>query len=352
MRFKHMSLPLVALAFSSLVPLVGFGQSKEDLEPLSTTRSVASCGVALACDAAPPVGTKTGFLTSSPSGSTFHFGKDFYLNETEDQWVIGKFQYGNFLVRSPLVHEEVVIQVLRDCGANWETLGSTMTTAKGEHPEVLSVQDEGGMVFFKIPAAERLGLGRHRLRLQVSGDQSATELFLEILPEGTTLFVSDVDGTLTTSELIEGFSSIIGATPPAHPGAAQLLTGLAKKGYHPLYLTARATSLIGRTREFIKNKKFPAGIIQTSSASIFGISGDKAVAYKTGVLQGLQDRGFRLAYGFGNTKVDAGAFANVDIPDSNKFFFKFPKYSDYGGGQSFDNYENLQTVKDADDLCQ
>jgi len=350
MRLKPVRLPLYFMAISSILALSACGRD-EDSALLSASKRAVTCGQILSCDAAPTAGIKTGFLSSDPKGTPFHFGKDYYLNESEDQWVIAQFQYGNYFFRKPLVHEQVDIQLLRGCGEGWESLGTAMTSAKGENVNIQKVEDLGGMVFFKIPDAQRLGLGRHRIRLVVSGDQTATELFLEVLPQGARLFVSDVDGTLTTSEIIEGVASVFGTLPPAHPGAADLLTGLTKKGYHPLYLTARSTNLIQRTRDFVRSKKFPGGVVQTSSATTFGISGDKGIAYKTAVLQDYEDRGFSIDYAFGNTKVDATAFANVDILDSHKFFYKFPKYVDYGGGVNHDNYGTLDAVRAAPNLC-
>lgn len=337
------------LVLGTAMTLVACGQANDS--SLSSSKLAPTCGVTPVCDAAPAPGVKTGFLTANPKGTAFHFGKDFYLNETQDQWVIAKFQYGSFLFRKDLVHEEVEVQLLRDCGSSWETLGKAFTSDKGEHVEVMGFSDLGGMIFFKIPTEKRLGLGRHRIRLVVSGDQTATELFLEVLPQGASLFVSDVDGTLTTSELIEGVAGVFGTVPPAHPGASALFTDLTKKGYRPIYLTARATAQVQRTREFISVKKFPAGVVQTSSASTLGLSGVKGVEYKTEALQALEDRGFKIAYAFGNTKVDAEAFANVSISDANKYFFKFDDYVEYGGGVNHSNYATLNDVKAAPNLC-
>lgn len=309
------------------------------------------CGLTPTCDAAPLRGEVQGFAKKKPKGEPWHHGKDLYLNEFEQQWVIGTFQYGNYLLRSPLSGEAVEVQLLRTCGGEWETLGVTTTTSKSQHPSVLGYDDEGGMIFFPIPEDKRLEIGRHRLRLVVRGDQSATEMFIEILAQNTSLFVSDVDGTLTKGEYIQGLAAVFGTLPPAHPGASTLLRGLAKKGYRPVYLTARSSNLTQRSRDFVASKKFPPGIIQTSTAKTFGISGAKGVAYKTAALQSLEDRGFRIAYAFGNSKVDAEAFANADIPDSQKFFFNYDDYGAFGGGSDFDDYRTLAEVLKAENLC-
>ncbi len=308
-----------------------------------------ACGIAPSCDATPPRIAAHGHRALF--GNPKHFGRDFYLNETDEQWVIAKFQYSAFLKYNPLVHSEVVIQLLRDCGSTWETLGTALTTAPGEHPTTLGVADDGGLVYFQIPEDKRLGLGRHRVRLVATSDGTATELFLEVLPRGSSIFVSDVDGTLTTSELVEALDGILNKIPEAHDGAAPLYQGLVAKGYHPLYLTARASNLVQRTREFLTARKFPNGVVQTSAAPLLGLSGNKGAAFKAAVLQDLEDRGFHIAYGFGNTDVDAKAFASIDLPDAGKYFYDYPGYSAYGGGQDFSDYKQLEDVKAAADLC-
>lgn len=346
--FPRFSSGLMALGFGLVLTACGTSESND-----SVTKAVVApvCGLTPTCDTAPVLGQPKGFVGKKPSGAAWHHGRDLYLNELEDQWVIGKFQYGNYLFRSPLIGEEVEVQLLRTCGGEWESLGKTRTTKKGQHASVLGYDDEGGMIFFKIPEEKRLELGRHRLRLVVSGDQSAADVYLEVLPQNTSLFVSDVDGTLTTSELGQGLASVLGTLPPAHPGSAVLFQGLAQKGYRPLYLTARSSNLIQRTRDFVANKKFPAGVIMTSTATTFGISGSIGVAYKTAALQSLEDRGFKISYGFGNTKVDAEAFANVNIPENHKFFFNFEDFDAFGGGVEHENYAGLNQVAGALNLC-
>lgn len=316
----------------------------------SSTKAVPAytCGVVPACNAAAPrAQAPKGFLGGKPLGKPYHQGHDLFFAEGEDQWVIGQFQYGNTFFKSNLVAEEVKIYALRGCGDAWELLGSAFTSDKRENPPVMGIEDEGGSVYFKIPDEKRLGLGRHRIRLVVSGDQSATELYMEVLPVGTRLVVSDVDGTLTKGELSEAFALLLGKLPSAHPGAADLFQKLVKKGYRPLYLTARAENLLQRTRDFLAKENFPAGIVETSNAKLLGINGDEAIAYKTEALQRLRDRGFVLAYGFGNTDVDDGAFANADIPTSNRFFMKYDAHA----GQTIEDYRDLSGLPSAPNLC-
>ena len=73
----------------------------------------------------------------------------------------------------------------------------------------------------------------------VQGDLSATELFIEVVPPGTPMFVTDVDGTLTTSENEEAYDFLVDNLPDANPSAPEALSLLASKGYRPMYITAR-----------------------------------------------------------------------------------------------------------------
>jgi hypothetical protein len=310
-----------------------------------------ACAPIPSCDAPPPeLGAGEGFLGKKPRGNAFHRGHDQYLQEGQDQWIIGKFSYGNFVFRGDLRGEKVDIYLLRGCGQTWEKLGSAWTSSrKGENPTVEGVEDQGGRVYFQIPPEKTLDIGRHRLRLVVAGDRSATEMFVEVLPKGVPLFVSDVDGTLTTSELAELGNVIGNKTSEAHPFAPEALTALSQKGYRPYYLSARAENLVKRTREFLGERGFPAGAIETSQAGLIGLNGEKAVRYKVEALKRLQAKGFELAYGFGNTKTDAESYAEAGIPNGQRYFFRFE--DETFGGQRIESYLQLGKFETAPNLC-
>jgi hypothetical protein len=123
-----------------------------------------------------------------------HRGRDLFLNPGAPQTVIAKLAYG--ITDADLNDEDVDIFVQRECGASWEKLGTAISTGKGPaHATVEGIEDSGGRVFFEIPADERLGPGRHRIRVIVRGDGSSTDLFLDVVEPNTPIFVSDVDGT-------------------------------------------------------------------------------------------------------------------------------------------------------------
>ncbi|MCC6522293.1 MAG: phosphatidylinositol transfer protein [Polyangiaceae bacterium] len=302
-----------------------------------------SCAPPPACDAAPPDpgaaqpwnDPLTPILVTS-QGAARHRVRDLFLNPGDPQWVLAKLAYG--ALDKDLVGEWVDIYLLRDCAASWELLGSALTTNDGDHVSVEGVDDTGGRVFFPIPAGAALGAGRHRLHVVVRGDLTSADGFIEVVPAGTPLFVTDVDGTLTTYETEEFVVLLTGNLPEPNPSSAEALALLADKGIRPFYLTARPEWLDGRTREFLAANGYPPGIVHTS-LSFTGALGNAAETYKTDELARVLARGLALRYAFGNTATDAAAYANSGVsPLDHRVFFQF---DDPQGGRRIESYAEL-----------
>ncbi|WP_437491383.1 phosphatase domain-containing protein [Sorangium sp. So ce1014] len=302
------------------------------------------CDLVRGCDSAPPdpgeelSWNHTSSYIITAAGFPNHRGRDLYLTPDEPQWIIGKFAYG--LTDKDLKGERVDIYVLRGCGGVWERLGSTTTTeADATHAEVEGVSDDGGRVYFEIPAAQRLGVGRHRVHMVVRGDLSSADLFLEVVPRGAAMFVSDVDGTLTGTETEEFTSLLVGELPGVQPHAAAAFHRLVAKGYRPMYLTARPEWLVQRTRDFLDAYGFPSGIVHTT-LGLTGATGEDAAEYKTAELQQLFDRREMLpAWAFGNTATDAEAYENAGVPLTRRVLYKFD--DDARGGRTIEDYAEL-----------
>jgi hypothetical protein len=264
------------------------------------------------------------------------------LNPGDRQWALGKFAYG--LNDNDLEDEQVDIYLLRECSDEWELLGSALTTdddffGNGPHAAVEGVKDDGGRVYFEIPADKKLDLGRHRIHFVVRGDLTSTDQFIHVVPQGAAFYLSDVDGTLTSSETAEFPALIGGELPTTHEGAPEALGILAKKGYHRMYLTARPEMLHQRTRDFLDKYGYPRGIVHTTLTST-GALGDDAVTYKSGELDTLADRGITPVYVFGNTDSDAEAYNNAGIqPLQNRIFYQFTDTA--FGGRRIENYTDL-----------
>jgi hypothetical protein len=284
-----------------------------------------ACPPPPACNAAPPdPGPARAWRHAAPGGAPNHRGRDLFINPGAAQWIIGNFQYGLGPVEGGLQDEEVDIHVLRNCGTTWEKLGTKLTTgATPSHPKVEGVDDAPGRMFFEIPAGQALGLGRHRVRLVVAGDLTAIDMFIEIVPPNTPMFVADMDGTLTDSETAQFFAILTGTVPNANPDAAQALTTLASKGYRPMYLTARPEWLVKTSQDWIVAKGFPPGILHTTLVG-GGATGPAAAMYKTEELAMLAQRMLKPAYAIGNTNTDADAYNAGDIqPLANRIYFQY-----------------------------
>lgn len=261
-------------------------------------------------------------------GNPNHRGRDLFLTPGQDQWIIGKFAYG--LNDKDIKDEEVDIYLQRGCVGPWEKLATTKTTSDSKHPTVEGVEDSGGRIYYKIPPEKTLGLGLHRVHLVVAGDLTTTDLYLQVVEPGTPIFVSDVDGTLTTSENVEFVKLLQGTLPEAHADAGKALSLLASKGYRPMYITARPEFLVQRTREFVKARGLPFGLVHTTT-TLTGALGGSAVKYKTGELKMLADRGLVPSWAFGNKESDAEAYHNGNLQPLNQRVFHQFTDSKFGG---------------------
>jgi hypothetical protein len=296
-----------------------------------------------ACDAPlPDFGPALPWNNDPPDSFANHRGRDLFLNPGDTQWLLGKFAYGKD--DNDLEDEQVDIWLLRDCGSTWEMLGTALTSdddffGNGPNDTVEGVKDDGGRVYFRIPAEKELGLGRHRVRMVVRGDLSGTDVYIEVVPKKTPIFVTDIDGTLTESEYIEFQALLEGELPPVHPDAADAFSILVAKGYRPMYLTARPEWLGQRTRDVLAANKFPPGIIHTTVTDT-GAVGGSAAEYKTGELAMLKARTLVPSLGFGNAESDAEAYENGGIePVSDRVFYQFDDLT--FGGRRIESYTEL-----------
>ncbi|TAK23046.1 MAG: phosphatidylinositol transfer protein [Myxococcaceae bacterium] len=306
------------------------------------TDSGAPCDEPPMCDAAPPTPSAIAswrHITTRITvalGSQRHRGRDLFLRQSDAQWGIARFTYGP--ADDDLVDEDVEVFLLRNC-RTWERLGVARTTRDGDHPTIEGVVDNGGFVYFPIPASARLGVGRHRLRYVVRGDHTFADQYIEVLPDNAHVAVSDVDGTLTESETAEWLTVFGGASPAVNVGAPEALWALARRGYIIFYLTARPEWLTTRTHQWTRERGLPSGLVHTMM-NLTGATGAPAFTFKRDELNALRTRlGHPVDYGFGNTDTDAQAYQAVGIPGSNAYYYRFT--GDRRGGQLNNDYRTL-----------
>ena len=293
----------------------------------------AFCGPIPACDAPPPKLPGQG-----EESSGYSRGRDMMYVDGDEQWILAKFTKWGFPLDKEIVGGTVHVFLDRGCTGDWVELGTTITTDDGDHPTIEGVDDSGGRVYFQIPAEETLELGRHRIHLIEDEEWETAELLIDIVPPGAPFFVSDVDGTLTTSENEEAWDFLLNNLPDANAFAAQALKVLSGKGYRPMYITARPEWLDRHTREFVATRNFPPGLIHTTTI-YEGANGDPAAAYKTAEFAILKQKGLVPSFVFGNRPSDGTAFDNAGVqPLDHRVFFQ---YTDVEGGRRIESYEEL-----------
>lgn len=339
--------PASALAPAALVPALSPGSAAAPAQAgglPGAPPAAAACPPRPACDAPMPALVRRDFQRRRSSATTSlgpprHRGRDLFLRPGKPQWAIGKFAYGP--ADKDLSAEEVDVWLLRGCGATWEKVGTFKTTNdEGGHPPVLGIEDKGGHVFVELSKVTRpLDVGRHRVRMVVAGDLSATDLFIEVLPPGARVAVSDIDGTLTESEAAIAGDVIKGEESEAHPGAADAMKALASRGYHLFYLTARPDWLVPTTRAWLSNKGFPPGILHTTTTAT-GVGGDAAAAFKSAELAALKaELGIVPEYAFGNMPSDVTTYGNAGLKAASCYYYKLD--GDLRSGVRHDDYRTL-----------
>jgi hypothetical protein len=310
-----------------------------DLQALAKIPAVAATCADVPLPDFGPVGSFTHYwpwlISYTPS---IHRGRDAFYVVGEPQWALGKFSYG---AEFDMTDEAVDVWVLRGCSGTWEKLGTTRTTDVKQHETVEGVEDDGARVYFRIPDDKKLPVGRHRIRMVVQGDHTAAEQFVEVLPKGTSLLVSDVDGTLTErlpgdlsmvcdeeSDFPALWRALIGdvAQPKLHEGASQAYQALVGDGYRPMYLTARPEFLVDHTRSFLREKNrqdgrgdLPQGIVHTT-LTLTGAFNAAAEAFKKTELARLEAKGLKIRFGFGNRPSDVATYDASGVPF--RFFFE------------------------------
>ncbi|MCA9610648.1 MAG: phosphatidylinositol transfer protein, partial [Myxococcales bacterium] len=312
----------------------------------------SECTLPPACDAPlPDLGATTDWRHTSSRitaaiGSPRHRGRDLFLTDGDAQWALAKFAYG--IDDDDIKDEDVDIYLLRGCEGSWEHLGVATTTYDGDHATVEGVEDTGGRVYFEIPAAQRLGRGRHRLLFVVQADHSVAEQYIEVVAPGTRFAITDVDGTQTESENAEFGAIFSGATVNAQPHGDELMTAFARRGYRPFYLTARPEWLHTRTVEWLAENGYPAGVVHTT-LTFTGGTGMAAIDFKTAELAALLARfPDSIEVSIGNTDTDTAAFVNASIPPERAWLYQYDPGAD---GTRVDDYATQIPVAEAAPLA-
>jgi hypothetical protein len=149
----------------------------------------------------------------------------------------------------------------------------------------------------------------------LEADGSCAEHYDLMLPPGSKVVVTDIDGTLTTDDN-QNLMQIPDATyVPLMMGSANaMLQAWDAKGYPIIYLTARPHVERVESRIWLRDEMFPVGALITA------VDVEEASAYKTLWLKRMvDDFGWDIVAAYGNAQTDIDAYNNVAIPKADTF---------------------------------
>jgi hypothetical protein len=243
-------------------------------------------------------------------GGANHRGIDLIASdESATQRIAGAISYT--LIDKALEDEDVDVFACR-AGA-WLRIATART-------------DDEGHFAFALAGAARLPVGMRDMFVSVAGDRTGARFLAYVAPEGTPLLVSDVDGTLTSSENAFFQTILLGREPGERAGAPAAFAAALAKGYQPIYVTARGSQYTTATRDWLAHKGFPRGPVRLAPTFITLPGGD-TVDYKTRTISALAEAGLEVAAGIGNRASDVSAYANTGVA-AERIFIELPDYVD------------------------
>ncbi|ULT85773.1 hypothetical protein L5515_005689 [Caenorhabditis briggsae] len=140
------------------------------------------------------------------------------------------------------------------------------------------------------------------------------------------LVISDIDGTITKSDVLGHVIPAIGGTW-AHTGVAELYTRIKNNGYKMVYLSSRAIGQSHTTKQYLKSvaqdsKQLPDGPVLLSPTSIITAFRREVIErrpeeFKIAALTDLKQlfpSGNPFYAGFGNRNTDVVSYEAVSVP--------------------------------------
>jgi phosphatidate phosphatase PAH1 len=162
------------------------------------------------------------------------------------------------------------------------------------------------------------------------------------------IVVSDIDGTLTTSDweaVDEVIEIVTEDTATMYPDANTVLQAWAQKGYQIVYLSGRLQYVNRYTHTWLDKHNFPAGpILLTARKRQIVPTRTGVQKFKAEVLRDLTSRiKVQIVAAYGNATTDIGAYNDAGIPQDKTFIIGL-----HAGAQNtgkIENYtEHLQAV--------
>lgn len=180
-------------------------------------------------------------------------------------------------------------------------------------------------------------------------------------PSSVKLVISDVDGTITKSDVLGQVLPALGKDW-SHDGVTGLFTSIDKNGYKLIYLTARAIGQSLVTKRYLDNltqdrKKLPPAPMLMSPDGIFTSLKREVIEKKPHLLKipllteikNLFPEGTKPYYaGFGNRETDAIAYRYLDIPMDKIFIIDTSSRVIQLGKSEYTSYRNIDLKVEED----
>jgi phosphatidate phosphatase LPIN len=184
--------------------------------------------------------------------------------------------------------------------------------------------------------------------------------YLYLWEPNSTVVVSDVDGTITRSDVLGQLAPLLGSSW-SQPGVATLYSRVATNGYKFVYLTSRAIGQANATRGYISGlrqgeNKLPDGPIVMSPDRLFKSFHREVVdrqpqVFKIAALQSILDvfpKGRNAFYaGFGNRSTDVEAYTQVGMMPSKIFIINPKGRISHVDTQYYSSYAELAGTVDS-----
>jgi hypothetical protein len=246
------------------------------------------------------------------SGAPGHSAQD-PIDPGSNVIVHGKFTYGILGVD---LNDELIHVSVDDC-TGWKDLGQVATNSAGQ-------------ISMEVPSTTFPGPGVYEVRLQVLGDQSNTAAYVWVLPAGTRLALTDIDGTMTESDF-QLFQQILDGShvPVAYPGAQELTVAHTVRGHVVVYLTGRPYYFSPITRAWLSTLEFARGPLHVTDTNGEALPLDSGVGdFKKVYITSLLDAGYVIDVAYGNASTDIYAYLGAGIPPEQVWII-----GDNGGDQ-------------------
>jgi len=176
--------------------------------------------------------------------------------------------------------------------------------------------------------------GQNTISFTIGRDGGATvDGFAYLWPCDAKIVISDVDGTVTRSDVLGHILPNLGKDW-SHAGIAKLFNEITRNGYHLMYLTSRALGQASMTRDYLQwvqqdGLQLPPGpVIMSPDGLIHSLTREvilrRPMDFKIACLRDIAKlfpRGGASPFyaGFGNRDTDFISYSTVGVPDGKIF---------------------------------